>query len=188
MVIKDNVDRGSENHLTLHGVDLIDLCGEYGSPLFVFDEASLVEGFERFRRAFEDVYPKTMVCYSIKTNNNVAICKTLSETEACAEVSSELDLSIALKAGFSGDKMIYDGPFNPKEALRKALEKKILLVNAESFKELEELNSVAKEMGLEQAIGLRVNPFKLPSFFRSLHPNNLIEAGYCYPKCRKTHS
>ncbi|MCW3986035.1 MAG: hypothetical protein NWE91_06475 [Candidatus Bathyarchaeota archaeon] len=184
MVIKDHLSTGEDNHLTLHGVDLVDLCGKYGTPLFVFDEVSLVEDFERFRRAFESVYPKIMVCYSIKTNNNLAICRTLRKIGAYAEVASELDLFVALKSGFNGNKIIYDGPFKPKTGLQKALEEKVLLVNVESFSEMEKLNSVAGEMGLEQAIGLRVNPFKPPSFFKSLHPNNLIEAGYCYPRCR----
>jgi len=183
--IKDHLGIEKDNHLTLHGIDLIDLCNTYGTPLFVFDEVGLVESFKRFRRAFENFYPKTIVCYSIKTNNNLVICRILSEKGAYAEVSSELDLYIALKAGFSGEKIIYDGPFKPKQALRKALEKKILLVNVESFKEMEELNGIAQKMGLEQAIGLRVNPFKPPGFFKSFNPKNLFEgAGYCYPSCR----
>ena len=184
LTLRDYLGTGEGNHLTLHGVDLVDLCSRYGTPLFVFDEKSLVENFERFRGAFENVYSKIMVCYSIKTNNNLAICRILRDKGAYAEVSSELDLYVALKAGFPGDRIIYDGPFKPREALQKALEEEVLLVNVESFSEMEKLNSVAEDMGLEQAIGLRVNPFKLPGFFRSLHPNNLIEAGYCYPSCR----
>lgn len=184
LTIRDHLDMGGDNHLVLHGVDLVELCSKFGTPLFVFDEASLVENFEKFQRAFEKVYSKIMVCYSIKTNNNLALCRILAEKEAYAEVSSELDLHVALKAGFPGNRMIYDGPFKPKEALRKALEEKTLLVNVESFKEIEELNGIADEMGLEQAIGLRVNPFKPPVFFKGLHLNNLIKAGYCYPSCR----
>jgi len=184
LTIRDYLGIEGDNHLALHGVDLVGLCDEFGTPLFVFDEKSLVENFERFRRAFEDVYSKVMVCYSVKTNNNLAICRVLAESGAFAEVASELDLHVALKAGFRGDRMIYDGPFKPKDALRKALEEKVLLVNVESFSEMERLNSVAGEMGIEQAIGLRVNPFRSPSFFSSLHPNKLIEAGFCYPRCR----
>lgn len=175
---------GENNHLTLHGVDLVDLHDRYGTPLFVFDEVCLIENYERFRRAFEDIYPKIMVCYSIKTNYNLAICRILRRKGAYAEVSSELDLYIALKAGFLGEKIIYDGPYKPKEALRKALDENVLLVNVESFSEMERLNRIANEMGQEQAIGLRVNPFQPPGFFKSLHPNNLIEAGYCFPSCR----
>jgi len=173
------------NHLTLHGVDLVSLCEKYETPLFVFDEATLVENFQRFLQAFEKVYSKVMVCYSIKTNNNLAICKILRESGSYAEVSSSLDLYVALKAGFPGEKIIFDGPFKPIEALKEALEKKVLLINCESLAELERLNSLAENLGIEQAIGLRVNPFKRPGFFKSLHPKTLIEeAGFCFPRSR----
>ena len=173
------------NHLALYGVDLVKLCEKYGTPLFVFDETTLIENFKRFRQAFENVYPKVMVCYSVKTNNNVAICKILRENGACVEVSSMLDLHIALKAGFTGEKIIYDGPFKPVEALKEALEKEVLLINCESFTELERLNSIAKKVGIKQPIGLRVNPYTRPGFLRSLHPKTLLEeAAFCFPKCR----
>jgi len=185
MTIMKHLEVNEANHLTLHGVDLVKLCEMYGTPLFVFDETTLIENFKRFRRAFENVYSKVMVCYSVKTNNNVAICKILRENGACVEVSSMLDLYIALKAGFTGEKIIYDGPFKPVEALKEALEKEVLLINCESFTELERLNNIAKKAGIKQSIGLRVNPYTRPSFLRSLHPKTLLEeAAFCFPKCR----
>ena len=183
--IGDNLSVNGFGHLALHGVDLVGLCEKYGTPLFVFDEDALVEGFERFKRAFESVYPKVMVCYSVKTNNNLAVCRVLRDRGAYAEVSSPLDLYVALKAGFPGDRIIYDGPFKPVEALEEAVREGVLLVNCESFVELERLDRVAGRLGVEQAVGLRVNPFRRPGFFRSLHPKTLFEeAAFCFPRCR----
>jgi diaminopimelate decarboxylase len=179
LAIKENLGVGKNDHLTLHGVDLVELCDKYGTPLFVFDESSFVESFERFRRAFEKLYPKVMVCYSVKTNNNLAICKILMEKGAYAEVSSELDLHVALKAGFSGERIIFDGPFKPKEALERAIEEKVLLINVESFAEMERLNSVAGEMGVKQAVGIRINAFKDPGFSKYTNMINLVNAAYC---------
>lgn len=185
MSVKEHLNINKDNHLALHNVDLVNLCEKYGTPLFVFDEASLVESFEKFKRAFESVYPKIIVCYSIKTNNNLALCKILCEKGAYAEVSSELDLHVALKAGFSGDQIIYDGPFKPVKALERAVENEVLLINCESFVELKRLNEVAERLKVKQPVGLRVNPFKRPSFLRSLHPKTLLEeAAFCFPSCR----
>jgi diaminopimelate decarboxylase len=185
LTLKDNLVINDKNSLTLHGVDIVSLGNEYGTPLFVYDEPSLVEGFDRIRLAFESVYSNVMVCYSVKTINNLAICRLLQRKGAFAEVSSELDLHVALKAGFPGERMVYDGPFKPKVALRKALESDVLLINTESYKEMNDLNDVASEMGRNQAIGIRLNPFKEPSLLKSLKPRNLLEdAGYCYPSCR----
>jgi len=183
--LMEHLEVNEVNHLTLHGVDLVDLCEKYGTPLFVFDEATLVGNFIRFQQAFENAYSKVMVCYSIKTNNNLAICRILKESGAHAEVSSLLDLHVASKAGFPGEKIVYDGPFKPVEALEEALRKKVLLINCESFAELERLNKIAGKFGVKQAIGLRVNPFNRPSFLKSLHPKTLLEeAAFCFPKCR----
>ncbi|NWF86647.1 hypothetical protein HXY32_02375 [Candidatus Bathyarchaeota archaeon] len=179
LTFKDNFKVGLNGHLTLHSVDLVELCGRFGTPLFVFDENCLIENFERFKTAFEKVYPRVMVCYSIKTNNNVALCRILHERGAYAEVSSELDLYIALKAGFNGDKIIFDGPFKPESALRRALEEKVLLINVESLMEMERLNAVAGEMGIKQAIGIRINPFKDPHFSKYTNLVNLVNAAYC---------
>ena len=185
MTLKEHLSVNEANHLTLHMVDLISLCDKYGTPLFVFDEATLVKNFERFKRAFESIYSKVMVCYSVKTNNNLALCKILREKGAYIEVSSLLDLHVALKAGFSGEKIIYDGPFKPVDALREAVKNKVLLINCESLSEIERLNMVAEDFGVKQTIGLRINPFKKPRFLKDLHPKTLLEeACFCFPSCR----
>jgi diaminopimelate decarboxylase len=182
--MRENLGTGNDNHLTLHGVDLIELSNKYGTPLFIFDEADILKNFENFRQAFEKAYPKNMLCYSTKTNNNLAICKLLRENGASIEVASELDLHVALKVGFPGNKIIYDGPVKNADALEQAIKNKILLINVESFQELEKLNRIAGDMGVEQAIGLRVSSFKFPGFFKYFNPNNLLEAGYGHPSCR----
>ncbi|MHA1267717.1 MAG: diaminopimelate decarboxylase family protein, partial [Candidatus Helarchaeota archaeon] len=124
-------------------------------------------------------HSKIMVCYSIKTNNNLAVCRILRENGAFAEVSSELDLHVALKAGFTGERIIFDGPYKPKEALQRALSEKVLLINVESFEEMERLDRIAGEMGVEQAIGLRINPFRDPGLKKYTNLTSLVNAAYC---------
>jgi diaminopimelate decarboxylase len=175
----EHISVNEDNHLILHGVDLVGLCEKYGTPLFVFDEAKLVQNFKRFKQAFESIYPKVMVCYSVKTNNNLAICKVLKKEGAHAEVSSGLDLHIALKAGFRGEEIIFDGPFKPKETLKKAIEADVSIINIESFFEMERLNDVAREVGVKQSIGIRINPYKEPGFSKYFSLISLIDSAYC---------
>jgi diaminopimelate decarboxylase len=179
LALKKGFGIGENGHLTLHELDLIDLCNKYGTPLFVFDKDTLEESFKKLRQAFEYVYAKTIVCYSIKTNDNLAICQTLRAKGAYAELSSELDLHVALKAGFSGENMVFDGPCKPIEVLKKAIEENISLINVESFLELERVNRIAGEMGVKQAIGIRVNPFKDPGLSKYVHLKDLVNAAYC---------
>ena len=46
------------NHLSIRGTDLVDLNHTYGSPLFVFDEVTLVNTFTRFFASFPEKLPK----------------------------------------------------------------------------------------------------------------------------------
>ncbi|MDH5688633.1 MAG: hypothetical protein OEZ48_12335 [Candidatus Bathyarchaeota archaeon] len=184
MSLRKYFDVTEDNHLTLHEVDLIDLCVKYGTPLFVFDEDSIVDNFERFRLAFESNYPKVIVCYSVKTNFSPAICKVIREKDGYAEVTSEMELYVAEKAGFSSDHIIFDGPYKPNDILQKALKKEVLLINVESFDEMERLNRIAGKMGVKQAIGLRVNTSKVHSFSAIFNPRNILSAIKCHPEYR----
>jgi diaminopimelate decarboxylase len=164
------------DHLLLNGVDLVDLCNSYGTPLFVFNEKRLRQNYRRFYQAFKKHYPKTIVCYSIKTNNNLAICKIMEKEGAYAEVGSGLDLYIAKKAGFPPERIIFDGLYKPETVLREALDYGVLLINVESFSELELLNKLAGEFGRKQVIGIRLSTF----------PHKLLntERLYCNPLSR----
>jgi diaminopimelate decarboxylase len=175
---------GENSHLSIRGTDLVDLTSKYGSPLFVFDQVTLENTFTRFLEVFQRNYQKVMVCYSIKTNNNLAICQLLRQKGAYAEVSSELDFYVALKAGFHCDRMIFDGPFKPKEILRKAIGGRMSLINVESFGELARVNEIAGEMGVKQSVGIRVNPFKDPGLSKYVHINELATAALCNLECR----
>ena len=182
--IEKYLSRTQNGHLALHGVDLASLTDEYGTPLFVFDELSLENNFELFHKAFERVYPKTLVCYSIKTNSLPAISKILRKKGAFAEIASELDLYVAKMAGFSGENLIFDGPYKSDKTLQMAIEEGIFLINVESFTELKRVNKIAEKMGVKQAIGIRINPFTVPNFLKSLTPKNLFRAAHCYSECR----
>jgi len=181
---KERFNIARNGHLEIHSMDLVDLCSEYGTPLFVFDEERLRENYRRFRQAFEKYYPKTIVCYSIKTNCNLAICTIMQQEGAYAEAASGLDLYIAEKAGFTPERIIFDGLCKSETALREALEKRVLLVNVESFSELDRLNRIAGELGVKQKIGLRVNPFRLrifdvrKNFFNAIHCNPSSRFGF----------
>lgn len=165
-----------KKHLSLHGFDLIELCTKYGSPLFVFDEDCIVNNFHRFRVAFEKNFSKSIVCYSIKTNNNINICKLLQKEGAYAEVGSGLDLYIAHEAGFPGDRIIFDGPYKSESDIKFALEKEILLINVESYSEIKRLDKIAEKLGKIPKIGIRINPFKPKPIYAKINVKNLIDS------------
>jgi diaminopimelate decarboxylase len=165
------------DHLSLYGVDLVELCNKYGTPLFIFDETRLRGNYRRFRDAFQHYYPNVQVYYSIKTNYNLAICEIMREEGAYAEAASGLDLHVAKQAGFPLDHISLDGPYKPEPLLREAIGDGVSLINVESFSELELINKIAGERGRKQKIGLRINTVSRKGFFDT-------EELYCNPLSR----
>lgn len=169
------------NHSEIRGVDLVDLCDRFGTPLFVFDENLLRENYRSIHDAFEMHYPNSLIAYSIKTNYNLAICEILRDEGAYADVATGLDLFVARKAGFPFQRIILDGLRLSETELCDTLEGRVLIVNVETFSELQRLNRLAGEMGTKQDIGIRVNLTKKKSFFRGVFDNEAIQG---YPSSR----
>jgi diaminopimelate decarboxylase len=182
--LRDHFKVTPDKHLSLHNVDLFELSRSEDTPLFVFDEDCLVKNLATIFDAFKSHYPNIIVSYSIKTNDNLAICKVMKDNDAYAEVASELDLYVAEKLDIPGERIIFDGGFKPDKVIRKALERRILIINAESFTELERINKIANEMEIIQSVGLRISSWKPKIFLKNLRPSNLRDAVNCNPSSR----
>src|SRR5256885_144750 len=83
------------------------LAEKYGTPLYVYSKATLMHHLAALRRAFAEVQP--LICYSIKTNPNVNICRLMGEDGAGFDVTSAGELYRALKAGGTGPKIVFAG-------------------------------------------------------------------------------
>lgn len=142
-----------DNHLFIGGVDAVDLVGEYGSPLFVTNEERLRENYRRYQRAL----PDTDVYYAAKANGNLTILRILAEEGAGADVFSGGELYMALLAGISSDRILFNGNSKTDQELRYALQTGVR-VSVDSLDELKTLASFARETGKVAEIAFRVNP------------------------------
>ncbi len=132
------------------------LAEHYGTPLYVYSKATLLHHLRQVQSAFEAVGP--LICYSVKTNGNLAICKLLVENGAGCDVTSGGELFRALKAGTPSEKIVFAGVGKTAAEMRTALEHDIFLFNVESEEELHALADVARDAGKVASVALRVNP------------------------------
>ncbi|MBY0230813.1 MAG: diaminopimelate decarboxylase [Gemmataceae bacterium] len=132
------------------------LAEQYGTPLFVYSKATLLHHLGEIQRAFAPASP--LICYSVKTNGNVTLCRLMKEQGSGFDVTSGGELYRALKAGSSGDRIVYAGVGKTDPELRMALEAGVFLFNVESEEELHNLGRVAASMGKTAQAALRVNP------------------------------
>jgi diaminopimelate decarboxylase len=137
-------------------VPIPELAQTYGTPLFVYSKRTLLHHLNQLQRAFAAVGP--LLCYSLKTNGNLSICRLMAEAGAGFDVTSGGELYRALLAGGVGKKIVFAGVGKTDEEIRYALENNVFLFNAESEGELQALAEVAHRMGRAVAVALRVNP------------------------------
>jgi diaminopimelate decarboxylase len=142
--------------LHCEGVPVSTLAEEYGTPLFVYSEATLVGNLNEIQTAFAPADP--IICYSVKTNGNLSICKLMAEHGSGFDVTSGGELYRALKAGSNGAKIVFAGVGKTDAEMRYGLENNVFLFNVESEEELFALGAVAQSMGRKAPVALRVNP------------------------------
>src|SRR6516162_3027038 len=96
------------------------LAETYGTPLYVYSKSTLLHHLEQLKRAFAAVQP--LICYSLKTNGNLALCRVMAEHGAGFDVTSGGELYRALKAGGTGPKIVFAGAGKTDDEIRMGFE------------------------------------------------------------------
>jgi diaminopimelate decarboxylase len=145
-------------HLALGGCDTIDLVREFGSPLYVFDEATLRAQCRAFVDEFRRLYPDTRVRYASKAYLGRALAALINEEGLGLDVVSGGELAIALSVGFPAAEIDFHGNNKSESELREAVSAGIGHVVVDNFHELALLERVAQSLGRRQPILLRLSP------------------------------
>lgn len=134
---------------------------QFGTPTYVYSKAALVENFSAYANACKENRrdeSTALVCYSVKSNSNIAVLNLLSRFGSGFDIVSGGELMRVIAAGGNPRKVIFSGVGKTHEEMRLALSHDILCFNVESTAELHRLNEVAGEMGKQAPVSLRVNP------------------------------
>ncbi len=127
-----------------------------GTPLYVYSHATLERHFLVFDRAFETI--PHITCYSCKANTNIALLKTMARLGGGADIVSGGELYAALAASFPREKIVFSGVGKSEEEIEYAVRSGIAMINIESEGELKVIAAVAKRMGKDVPVSIRVNP------------------------------
>jgi diaminopimelate decarboxylase len=143
--------------LFCQGVRLVDIAKEFGTPCYVYSEAAILKAYETL--ACPDSKARTArICYAVKANSNLAILRLLAKAGAGFDIVSGGELQRVLAAGGAAHRVVFSGVGKSKQELRLALEQAVGCINVESLAELQQLESVAEDLGLTAPISIRVNP------------------------------
>jgi len=137
-------------------VSLARVAREAGTPCYVYSFKTLTEHLRKLQRALKELNP--LICFSMKSNSNLALCKALVDHGAGLDIVSGGELYRALKIGADPRKIVFAGVGKSDEEIKAALRRKILFFNVESVPELERINRIAEQERRTPNIALRVNP------------------------------
>ena len=142
--------------LYIENIEATKIAKKFGTPAYCYSLSKLKNNIKNFKNNFESINP--LICFSVKSNSNIKILKIMKKFGLGADVVSKGELTIALKAGINPNKIVFSGIGKTFDEIRFAIEKNILLINAESESEIKEIENIAKRKRKKINIGIRLNP------------------------------
>ncbi|MAZ81868.1 MAG: diaminopimelate decarboxylase, partial [Actinobacteria bacterium] len=152
-LLPDTASIGAGGRLSIGGCDLLDLADEYGTPLFVYDEAQLRARCREAVTAFGDG-----VAYASKAFLCGAMARLAHEEGMHLDVATGGELYVARHAGVPGDRLVMHGNNKSDSELAMALAEGVGRIVVDSFDELDRLDAIAATTGAKPMVLLRITP------------------------------
>src|SRR6056300_571908 len=143
-------------NLTIEKVNVQKIAKKFGTPTYCYSHKRLTENIKNFKKNFSSFSP--LICFAVKSNTNVNLIREIRKLGLGADVVSMGELMMALKARIKPNKIVFSGVGKTSEEISYAIDKKILLINAESKSEIIEIERIAKNKRKVVDIGIRLNP------------------------------
>ncbi len=154
----DTAHVAADGRLTLAGLDVATLAREHGTPLYVYDEATIRAQCRAFRDAFAGRWAQSAVAYAAKAYLSAALCRLVMEEGLELDAVSAGELGVAHAAGYPLDRVHLHGNFKPDADLGQAVEAGVGRVVVDSLDELARLEALAGACRRRVAVWLRLNP------------------------------
>jgi len=142
--------------LTIEKVSVENIAKKYGTPTYCYSYDQLKKNINNFKKNFRSFSP--LICFAIKSNTNLNLIREIKKFGLGADVVSMGELMMAIKAGINPKQIVFSGVGKTSSELSYAIDKKILLINAESKSEIKEIERIARLKRVKVQIGIRLNP------------------------------
>ncbi|MGI9004392.1 MAG: diaminopimelate decarboxylase [Pseudonocardia sp.] len=145
-------ERGAGGALVIAGADVRDLAQEFGTPLFVIDEADFRSRAAEFAAAFGG----GSVHYAAKAFLCTEVARWVAAEGLSLDVCSGGELAVARRAGFPPERIALHGNNKSLEELEAAVEAGVGQVVLDSFHEIARLDAVARDRGVVVPVMIRL--------------------------------
>src|SRR5208283_1237939 len=146
------------DHLVIDGSDVVALAKEYGTPLYLFSEATIRHSCREFKSEFGSRYSPLTVAYAGKACLTRPVLEIIKDEGLYLDVVSGGEMAIARASGFDPAKIYFHGNNKSDVELKYALEWGVRRIVVDNAFEHERLTAMTASMNMVQPILLRVSP------------------------------
>ena len=158
MLLPITSEINNEGKIVIGGVDLAELKARFGTPLYIVDIATVKKQCRDYMNFFKFPDLQCEIIYASKAFCTLPMCQLARSEGLSMDVSTGGELYIALKSGFSADKIFFHGNNKSESEMKFGLENKVNIYIVDNFTELDKLDEFCGRKGIKQKIMLRIAP------------------------------
>lgn len=152
--------RFKNNELYCENVRVRDIAAKVDTPFYLYSYGTLLDHYRKLKGAFKSINP--LICFSVKSNSNLAVLKALVRAGAGLDIVSGGELYRAGLVGVNPKRIVYAGVGKKPGEIEEAIRFGILFFNVESEEELNQIQSIASRLKKKVNIAIRINPDVIP--------------------------
>lgn len=172
MFVTSSLGSNEKGHLTVGGVDAVELVREFGTPLYVMDERTIRGHCRTFQKSIEDNYGGNgLTVYASKAFNCKEMCRIIKDEGLGIDVVSGGELYTALSVDFPPERIVFHGNNKTEEEIKTALEAGVGRIVVDNLFELRTIERMAQRLNKNAGVMIRIKPGI------DAHTHNFIRTG-----------
>ena len=172
MFVTSSLGSNEKGHLTVGGVDAVELVKEFGTPLYVMDERTIRGHCRTFQKSIEDNYGGNgLTVYASKAFNCKEMCRIIKDEGLGIDVVSGGELYTALSVDFPPERIVFHGNNKTEEEIKTALEAGVGRIVVDNLFELRTIEQMAQRLNKNAGVMIRIKPGI------DAHTHNFIRTG-----------
>ena len=149
-----------DNELYCEDIKVSEIAKKVPTPFYLYSYKTLIDHYRKIESAFSAIKP--LICFSVKSNSNIAMLRALVKSGAGLDIVSGGELYRALAAGADPKKIVYAGVGKRPDEIEDAINAGILFFNVESEEELDAIQRIAASLKKRVNVAIRINPDVVP--------------------------
>lgn len=169
MILHRHLDVNEKGHLTIGGLDTVELAHEYGTPAYILDENVIRENCRTYRQAAREYFgADALPLYASKALCFTEMYKIAAEEGLGIDCVSGGELYTARKAGFPAERIYFHGNNKTDRDICDAMDMGVGTFVVDNLDELCAVSREAVSRGVTQRILLRITPGIDPHTHRAI--------------------